>query len=164
MVGGIIVAASADQEVLAHPAVVGRMSTTWMVIGGSVLFLVGHVLFKRVIWGVISWPRVAAIAILVVLLLPAPHLAALALNIVVVLVLLAVAVGDRIYARRAPATEAVGPGFAQAVREPVTSAGRAGSPCRGAWRSRTVPGRWSVIRASWQDVLTPARDGVIIIT
>ncbi len=112
MVGGIIVAASADQEVLNHPAVVGRMSTTWMVIGGAVLFLAGHALFKRVIWGVISWPRVAAIAVLLLLLLLAPHLTALALNIVVVAVLLAVAVSDRVYARHAPAPETADPGFA----------------------------------------------------
>ncbi len=95
MVAGIIVAASADQEVLAHPAAVGRVGTSWMVVGGAALFLAGHVLFKRVIWGVISWPRVMAIAVLLLLLLLAPHITALALSIVVVLVLVAVAVGDR---------------------------------------------------------------------
>ena len=94
MVAGIIVAASADQEVLAHPAAVGRVSTSWMVAGGAALFLAGHVLFKRVIWGVISWPRVVAIAVLLLLLL-APHVTALALTVVVVLVLVAVAVSDR---------------------------------------------------------------------
>ena len=94
MVAGIIVAASADQEVLAHPAAVGRAGTSWMVVGGAALFLAGHVLFKRVIWGVISWPRVVAIAVLLLLLL-APHVTALALSIVVVLVLVAVAVSDR---------------------------------------------------------------------
>ncbi len=106
MVAGIIVAASADQEVLAHPGAVGRAATSWMVIGGAVLFLAGHVMFKRVIWGVIPWPRVAAIAVLLLLLLLAPHVTALALNIVVVLVLVAVAVCDRVYVpgcRRCPA-------------------------------------------------------------
>jgi low temperature requirement protein LtrA len=104
MVAGIIVTASADQEVLNHPAAVGRMSTSWLVIGGAVLFLAGHVLFKRVIWGVISWPRVAAIAVLLLLMLLAPHVTALTLNIVVVLVLVAVAAGDRVYGRQAAAT------------------------------------------------------------
>jgi len=89
------VAASADQEVLAHPAAVGRAGTSWMVVGGAALFLAGHVLFKRVIWGVISWPRVVAIAVLLLLLLLAPRVTALALSILVVLVLVAVAVGDR---------------------------------------------------------------------
>ena len=94
MVAGIIVAASADQEVLAYPAAVGRAGTSWMVVGGTALFLAGHVLFKRVIWGVTSWPRVVAIAVLLLLLL-APHVTALALSIVVVVVLVAVAVSDR---------------------------------------------------------------------
>ena len=94
-------AASADQEVLAHPAAVGRAGTSWMVVGGAALFLAGHVLFKRVIWGVISWPRVVAIAVLLLLLLLAPRVTALALSIVVVLVLVAVAVSDRFSLRGA---------------------------------------------------------------
>ena len=119
MVGGIIVAAAADQEVLAHPAAVGHLSTSCLVIGGGVLFLAGHVLFKRVIWGVISWPRVAAIAVLLLLSLLAPHLTALALNIVVVLVLLAVTVSDRVYARQAPAPGQPGVGAAGVEHQEV---------------------------------------------
>ena len=105
MVAGIIVAASADQEVLNHPAAVGRAATSWMVIGGAVLFLAGHVMFKRVIWGTISWPRVAAMAVLLLLLLLAPHVTALALNIMVVLILVAVAASDRLHGRAVPAPE-----------------------------------------------------------
>jgi hypothetical protein len=52
---------------------------------------------ERVIWGVISWPRIAAVAVLLLLLFLAPHVTALALSIVVVLVLVAVAVSDRFY-------------------------------------------------------------------
>ncbi len=100
MVAGVIVAASADQEVLAHPAVTGRTATTWMVLGGPALFLVGHAAFKRVIWGTISWPRLAATALLALLLLPAPHITALTLGITVVVVLVAVGISDRIVARQ----------------------------------------------------------------
>ena len=119
MVAGIIVAASADQEVLAHPGAVGRAATSWMVIGGAVLFLAGHVMFKRVIWGVIPWPRVAAIAVLLLLLLLAPHVTALALNIVVVLVLVAVAVCDRVYVPGVPAMpgQETGPDSAGRTRD-----------------------------------------------
>ena len=113
MVAGIIVTASADQEVLNHPAAVGRISTSWLVIGGAVLFLTGHVLFKRVIWGVISWPRVAAIAVLLLLMLLAPHVTALTLNIVVVLVLVAVAASDRLYGRQAAGAPAATPADAR---------------------------------------------------
>jgi low temperature requirement protein LtrA len=97
MVAGIIVTAAADQEVLAHPATTGGTATALMVIGGPALFLAGHALFKRVIWGVISWPRVAAVVLLVLLLLAAPHVTALTLGLVVLVVLVAVAVSDRIY-------------------------------------------------------------------
>jgi low temperature requirement protein LtrA len=84
---------------------VGRAATSWMVIGGAVLFLAGHVMFKRVIWGSISWPRVVAMAVLLLLLLLAPHVTALALNIVVVMILVAVAASDRLYGRAVPAPE-----------------------------------------------------------
>src|SRR6202020_2903358 len=103
MVAGIIVTAAADHEVLNHPAVVG----------GAVLFLTGHVLFKRVIWGVISWPRVAAVAVLLLLMLLAPHVTALTLNIVVVLVLAAVAASDRLYGRQAAGAPAATPADAR---------------------------------------------------
>ena len=96
-------AASADQEVLNHPVVIGRAAANWMILGGAVLFLVGHVLFKRVIWGVISWPRIAAIAVLL-LLLVAPYVTALALNIMAVLILVGVAASDRFYALGVPGT------------------------------------------------------------
>ncbi len=100
MVAGIIVAAAADQEVLAHPGRIGHPATSWMVVGGPALFLAGHALFKRVIWGVISWPRVAAVAVLLLLLLLAPHVSALTLGIVVLAVLIAVVIGDRLYAHQ----------------------------------------------------------------
>jgi low temperature requirement protein LtrA len=95
MVAGIIVAAAADQEVLAHPGAAGRTATSWMVIGGAVLFLAGHVLYKRIVWGVTAWPRIAACGVLALLLL-APDLTALALGIAALAVLVAVAVSDRL--------------------------------------------------------------------
>jgi low temperature requirement protein LtrA len=96
MVAGIIVAAAADQEVLAHPGNAGRTATSWMVIGGAVLFLAGHVLYKRIVWRVTAWPRIAACAVLLLLLLVAPYLTALALGIATLGVLVAVAVSDRL--------------------------------------------------------------------
>jgi low temperature requirement protein LtrA len=97
MVAGVIVSAAADQEVLAHPGATGRIATSWMVIGGAVLFLAGHALYKRIVWGVIAWPRIAACAVLALLLLVAPYLTALALGIITVVVLVGVAVSDRVY-------------------------------------------------------------------
>jgi low temperature requirement protein LtrA len=96
IVVGIIVAAAADQEVLARPGATGRTATSWMVTGGAVLFLAGHVLYKRIVWGVTAWPRIAACGVLVLLLLVAPDLTALALSIAALGVLVAVVVSDRL--------------------------------------------------------------------
>ena len=111
MVAGIIVIAAADQEVLNHPGAAGHAATSWMVVGGPVLFLAGHVLYKRVLWGVISWPRLAAIAVLLLLLTLAPHVAALTLGIVVLVVLIAVAVSDRLISHSVAAPASPDPGF-----------------------------------------------------
>jgi low temperature requirement protein LtrA len=102
MVAGIIVTAAADQEVLNHPGGGGSGATSWMVVGGPALFLAGHVLYKRVLWGVISWPRVAAIAVLLLLRPLAPHVAALTLSIGVLVVLIAVVLSDRLITRVGP--------------------------------------------------------------
>src|SRR5260370_19545672 len=81
MVAGIIVAAAADAEVLAHPSRVGAAATTWMVLGGAALFLAGHALFIAVVWRVTPWSRIIAIIVLALLGLLAPRGSALALGI-----------------------------------------------------------------------------------
>jgi low temperature requirement protein LtrA len=100
MVAGIIVAAAADQEVLNRPGQQTHLAVAWMVVGGPALFLAGHALYKKVRWGVTSWPRVAAIAVLLLLLILAPHVTALTLGLLVLVVLIAVAVSDRWWIKR----------------------------------------------------------------
>jgi low temperature requirement protein LtrA len=95
MVAGIIVTAAGDEQVLSHPLRSGDAPTTWMVLGGTALFLAGHGLFKATVWRVIPWTRLAAIAALGLLALVARHVPAWALGAFTVSVLLAVAVGDR---------------------------------------------------------------------
>jgi low temperature requirement protein LtrA len=97
MVAGIIVAAAADTKVVAHPSAVGEAATTWMVLGGTALFLAGHALFIGVVWRVTPWSRIVAIIVLALLGLLAPHVSALALGICAVAVVVGVAVTDRIY-------------------------------------------------------------------
>ncbi len=106
MVAGIIVTAAADEEVLSHPLAVGETATTWMVLGGTALFLAGHALFKAMVWRVTSWPRIVAIIVLALLLLAAPRLSALALAVGAALVVVAVAVADRL---RQPVSTRTGP-------------------------------------------------------
>jgi low temperature requirement protein LtrA len=108
MVAGIIVAAAADQRVFEHPAVRADTPTAWMVLGGSGLFLAGHATFKAIVWRVVPWTRLAAVAVLALLGLAAPHVSALTLAIAAVIVVVAVAASDRQIvshvSRRAPRT------------------------------------------------------------
>jgi low temperature requirement protein LtrA len=102
MIAGIIIAAAADERVLEHPGAHAETSTAWMVLGGTALFLAGHAAFKAAVWRVVPWTRLAAIAVLALLLVVAGHLAALTLAIVTVLVAAAVAVADRLMPHDAP--------------------------------------------------------------
>jgi low temperature requirement protein LtrA len=96
MVAGIVVVAAADERVLAHPSVVGDQVTSWMVLGGPALFLLGHALFRRVIWARWSpWPFVAA-ALLGLVGALSPLLSALALAALSTAVVVAAAVIQRL--------------------------------------------------------------------
>ena len=71
MVAGIIVCAAADEKFLADPGAAASTASTWMILGGPALFLAGHAAFKLVVWRVVSWPRLAGIAVLGLLALAA---------------------------------------------------------------------------------------------
>jgi low temperature requirement protein LtrA len=100
MIAGIIVIGAGDDAILAHPSAVGEAATGWMVLGGSILFLAGHALFKAVVWEAPPWPELAAIIALTLLGLSlrlfAPHLSALALGILTATVLVGVAATGRL--------------------------------------------------------------------
>jgi low temperature requirement protein LtrA len=97
MIAGIIVSAAADEVALAHPGAVGHAATSWLILGGAGLFLAGHAAFKAVVWRTPSWPRIGAVAVLVLLGLAAPHITALALGVCAAAVVLAVAVIDYLH-------------------------------------------------------------------
>jgi low temperature requirement protein LtrA len=102
MVAGVIVLAVADDLVIAHPGGHPAGALTAAVIGGPALFLAGHALFKRAIFGVVSVPRLAALAALAALIpagLVAPPLVLLA---AVTAVLAGVAVWDGVTPHPAP--------------------------------------------------------------
>jgi low temperature requirement protein LtrA len=107
MVGGIIVVAAGDEVVLSHPGAVGDVAVSWMILGGTALFIAGHAAFKAVIWGRISWPRVAAIVVLGLLGLLAPHVSALIIDGCAAAVVVAVAAVDQ---ATAPAAREASPG------------------------------------------------------
>lgn len=96
IIAGIIVTAAADEVVLDEPDQRGHASTTWLVLGGVALFLIGHALFKQVVWHVWPWTRVGGLAAVVLLIPVAPHVSAIALGVATLIVLVCVAIADRI--------------------------------------------------------------------
>jgi len=115
IVGGVIVAAAADQVVLADPSRLGVMATAWLVLGGVGLYLLGHALFKAVVWQVVPWTRLAGVVVLIALFAVAPHVSALVLSLAALAVVLGVAVADR---RLHPAGHTQRSGTAQAAVPP----------------------------------------------
>jgi low temperature requirement protein LtrA len=98
MVAGIIVAAAADDRVLAHPDAVGVASTSWLILGGTGLYLVGLLAFKLAVWRRLSWSRAGGLIAIVLLGLVAPHVSALVLSVCTAAVVVAIATAD--YAMR----------------------------------------------------------------
>jgi low temperature requirement protein LtrA len=94
MVAGIIVVAAADQVMLSSPHAVGVTSTSWLILGGTALFIAGHAAFKIAVWRVVPWSRLGAVAVLGLLGLAAPRLSALALGACAAAVVIAVAALD----------------------------------------------------------------------
>ena len=102
MVAGIIVSAAADQKVLSDPGATASAAAAWMILGGPALFLAGHAAFKLVVWGYVSWPRVAGIAVLALLGLAATAIPELGLAACAAAVVAAVAASDRLPGMRPP--------------------------------------------------------------
>jgi low temperature requirement protein LtrA len=96
IVGGVIVSAAADELVLDDPEARGQRAIAWLVLGGAALFLVGHAVFKAIVWRVVSWPRMLGAAAVLALSVLAPHTSATTLGVCVLAVLVAVAIADRI--------------------------------------------------------------------
>ncbi|MGH3243356.1 MAG: low temperature requirement protein A [Spirillospora sp.] len=97
MVAGIIVGAVADEKVLAHPG--GHVSTAFAVvaIGGPALFVAGHALFKRAVFGGFTRARLVTLLGLGALAVPAltaDALTPLALHICTAAVVVALALWD----------------------------------------------------------------------
>jgi low temperature requirement protein LtrA len=91
MVAGIIVTAVGDERVINHPTGHPDVATVVTVLGGPALFLVGHVLFKRVVFGRYSGSRLVAVAVLAALtpvgpVAPPLLLGVLATSVLVILI------------------------------------------------------------------------------
>ena len=102
MVGGIIAGAAADDLVLAEPSAVGVAWTSWLILGGTALYIAGHLAFKLTVWRTVSVPRVAALVVLGLLGFAAPHVTALVLSACAAATVVAVALADYLWAAAGP--------------------------------------------------------------
>lgn len=98
MVAGIIVMAVGDELALAHPLDAASAQLALTVMGGPAIFLAGHLLFKKVVFGVWSLPRLAAIVALIVLAYIGQGWPALALSSLALLVAVGVIIADALMA------------------------------------------------------------------
>jgi low temperature requirement protein LtrA len=103
MIAGIVVTAAADARVLEDPTKVGSVPTALMVLGGTVLFVGGHALFKFAVWGVVSTPRIVALIVLALAMALVGVAPAFVLGLVAGVVIVAVGLADRLqYGRIIP--------------------------------------------------------------
>jgi low temperature requirement protein LtrA len=115
--------------VVSAPTAAARAATSWLILGGTGLYIAGHGAFKAVVWRRVSWPRIAGLVVLALLGLVAPHVSVLILAGCAAVVVVAVAAADYVTADGAGA-EADGAGAAEGARE--EAAGGAGAAGAGA--------------------------------
>ena len=96
MVAGIIAVAAADELTVAHPGDRATAASVALTLGGTALFLAGHALFMWTIFGVLSRPRVFAIAALIALIPIGFAVPTLALAFAVAVIAAGVAAWDTI--------------------------------------------------------------------
>jgi low temperature requirement protein LtrA len=94
MVAGIIVTAVGDELVILHPFGHASPDIAATVLGGPALFLAGHLLFKRAVFGTWSISRIAAIAALTIVAVIGREWSPLALAVVTVVIVAAVSWRD----------------------------------------------------------------------
>jgi low temperature requirement protein LtrA len=105
IVAGVIVAAVGDELTIAHPGGDTSGAVVATVLGGPALFLAGHALYKRAIFGVVSVPRIVAVGVLAVLAPLGSVIPPLALSTLATLVIAAVAVWDVVALRSGRAAD-----------------------------------------------------------
>lgn len=104
MVAGIIVMAVGDELVIAHPGGHISAGTALTVLGGPALFLLGHAMFKRAVFGYVPLNRIVAVVALAALASLVPFAPPIVLLIAATLVVSGVAVWDFALVRRQEAS------------------------------------------------------------
>jgi low temperature requirement protein LtrA len=96
IVAGIIIAAVADELVLAHPSGHTDAAMATAVLGGPAVFLIGNTLFKRVTAGWYPLSHLAGLAFLALLIPLSPVVSPLLFGVAATLVLVIVAIWERL--------------------------------------------------------------------
>lgn len=104
MIGGIILTAASAELILEDRTRHVEARIGWLILGGGALFLIGHALFKGVVWRAVPVNRLLGIAVLAVAGIFTTRSSALGLGVVVLAVLAAVAISDR-YLHPEPSAE-----------------------------------------------------------
>jgi low temperature requirement protein LtrA len=94
MVAGIIAVAASDELTVAHPGDPGAPASVALILGGTGLFVAGHVFFEWAVFGVLSWSHVVAMAGLAALIPVGFTIPTLALSGAAGLIVVGVAVWD----------------------------------------------------------------------
>ena len=94
MIAGIIAVAAGDTAMLANPLGAAGVATTAILLGGTMLFLAGHALFKLAVWHHRPWSRVVAVAVLALLAVVGPMTPALFVGLCAAGIVTLVAVAD----------------------------------------------------------------------
>jgi low temperature requirement protein LtrA len=108
IVAGVIVAAAGDELTIAHPTGHTSGAVVATVLGGPALFLAGHALYKRAIFGHLSANRIGAVALLAALAPAGFALPPVVLSAIATAIVAAVSVWDWRVIRQATATQTAG--------------------------------------------------------
>ena len=95
IVAGIIVTAVGDEFTLAHPDGHADMKMAAAIAGGPGIYLIGTLLFRRAVTGLLPKIQLAALVLLVVIFFAAGLFSTLALSLVTTIVLCAVAIAEK---------------------------------------------------------------------
>jgi low temperature requirement protein LtrA len=87
MVAGIIIAAVGDELTIAHPDYIGELGTALVIVSGAALYLIGHTLYKRAVFGIQMPSRIVALVVLLALVPLSLVLSNLAVSAAVTLLL-----------------------------------------------------------------------------
>ncbi len=94
LVAGIIVVAVSDELILAHPLGHSELATVWTSIGGTALYLIGNLLFKRYVTGRLPLSHLAGLVLCALLAIVSAELSPLTLGAATSVILIIVTIWE----------------------------------------------------------------------